>query len=76
MQMAEQSRIAGLFWYFRFDGNFCLNSTEIICDDIIKNDFDSCARVFFFPKVRSFVLILKYNCFTHGLQMPEVRLFF
>ena len=29
----------------------------------------------FFTQVRLFVLILNYNCFTHELQMPEVRLF-
>jgi hypothetical protein len=40
-----------------------------------KNDFDSCVRSFVFTKVRPFVLILKYSCFTHELQMPEVRLF-
>ena len=30
----------------------------------------------FFTQVRLFVLILKYNFFTHGLQMPEEHLFF
>ena len=73
--MAEQSGTGGLFWYFIFNGYFCPDSTEIICHEIIKNDFDSCVRGFVF-KVRSFVLILNYNCFTHELQMPEVRLFY
>ena len=31
---------------------------------------------YFFTKVRLFVLIFKFNCFTHELQMPQVRLFF
>ena len=35
----------------------------------------ACHRCFF-TQVRLFVLILQYNCFTHELQMPEVRLFF
>ena len=30
----------------------------------------------FFTQVRLFVLILKYNCFTHELQTPKVHLFF
>ena len=30
---------------------------------------------YFFTKVRLFVLIFEFNCFTHELQMPEVRLF-
>ena len=30
---------------------------------------------YFFTQVRLFVLIFNYNCFTHELQMPEVRLF-
>jgi hypothetical protein len=45
-------------------------------DGIIKNDFDGVSSLFFHKRVRLFVLILMYNCFTHELHMPEVHFFF
>jgi hypothetical protein len=36
MQMAEQSGTVGSFWYFRFNEKLCPDSTEIVCDEIIK----------------------------------------
>jgi hypothetical protein len=66
------------------DGYFgTSDSTEILVrsdgilikDEIIKNDFVGVSSMFF-TKVRLFVLILKYNCFTHELHMPGVRLFY
>ena len=77
MQMAEHSGTDGLFWYFRFNGNFSqIRRIFNWTDEITKNDFDGVSLLFFFNnKTRLFVLILKYNCFTHGPQMPEVRLF-
>jgi hypothetical protein len=74
MQIAKHLGTHGLFWYFRFNGNFVRFNGILIEDEIIKNDFDLCAAVCF-TKVRPFVLILKYNCFTHELLMPKVRLF-
>jgi hypothetical protein len=53
MQMAVHSGTGRLFWYFRFDGNFCPDSTEIICDEITKNDFDLCSVLFFPTKSTS-----------------------
>jgi hypothetical protein len=75
MQKAKRSGIDGLFWYFRFNGFFLISNGFLITDDIIKNDFDGVSSLIFPTKVRLFVLILKYNCFIHELQMPEVWLF-
>jgi hypothetical protein len=56
--------------------DFWTDSTDfLIKDDIIKMISTALLRCFF-TLVRLFVLILKYNFFTHGLQMPEEHLFF
>ena len=46
MQMAEYSGTDGLFWYFRFDGNFSQIQRILIKDDIIKNNFDGVSSLF------------------------------
>ena len=73
--MVDYAGTDGLFWYFKFNGKFVRWIFILIDGEIIKNDFDSCVRSRF-TKVRPFVLMLKYNCFTHELLILKVRLFF
>jgi hypothetical protein len=74
MKIVDHSGTDGLFWYFKFNGNFVSLTSILLFDEIIKNDFDSCVRSLF-TKVRPIVLILHYNCFAQELLMLEVRFF-
>jgi hypothetical protein len=77
LQMVDYSGTDGLFWYFKFNGNFVRWIFILIYDEINKNDFDSCVRSFYFKrKVCPPVLILRYNWLTHEPLMPKVCLFF
>jgi hypothetical protein len=62
---------------------FMEDDVSIYDFDGVSSLFSACHRrvigvssLFFLTQVRLFVLILNYNCFTHELHMPEVRLFF
>ena len=74
MQMIERLGTDGLYRYCRFNG--ILEKMISAIRKMISAFMISMAFLrYFFTQVRLFVLISNYNCFTHELQMPEVRLF-
>ena len=72
--MTERLGTDGLYWYCRFNG--ILEKMISAIRKMISAFMISMAFLrYFFTKVRLFVLIFNFNCFTHEVQMPEVRLF-